>query len=130
MRIEAYFQKAKEVIETCPIVQSSDVRYDKRGTHEGFIRGELYFLDGSILHLREYVDVENKIDRLAYAYQYLSSEKQLIFRYDNSGHHKKLNLPTYPNHKHDGSESNVIASPSPDLKTILEEIETLVDLPS
>lgn len=83
-----------------------------------------------MLHVREYVDVENEVDRLIYAYQYLSSERQLIFRYDNSGHHKKLNLPTYPHHKHDGSESNVVASLSPDLRTVLEEIETLIDLPS
>jgi len=67
-------------------------------------------VDGSILHFREVVDVEATIDRLMYTYQYMSATKTLIFRYDNTGHHKRLNLPTYLHHKHKGSEENVIAS--------------------
>ena len=129
MRIEAYFQQLREIIDSCPIVRSSNVTYDKRGSHEGFIRGEVYFVDGSILHLREFVDVEIGVDRLTYVYQYMGPAQELIFRYDNTGHHKKLNLPTYPHHKHEGSEYNVLASPAPDLATVLNEIEMSVELP-
>ena len=71
MRIEAYFQQLRENIDSCPIVRSFNVTYDKRGSHEGFIRGEVYFVDGSILHLREFVDVEISVDRLTYVYQYM-----------------------------------------------------------
>ena len=39
------------------MVQSSSMTYDKRGTHEGYIRGELYFVDASVLHVREFVAV-------------------------------------------------------------------------
>lgn len=105
-----------------------DVTYDKRGSHEGFIRGEVYFVDGSILHLREFVDVEIGVDRLAYVYQYMDPVKKLVSRYDNTGHHKKLNLPTYPHHRHEGSQYNVVASPAPDLAAVLSEIEILVEL--
>ncbi len=59
---------------------------------------------------------------MMYAYQYLSSEKELIFRYDNSPHHKKLQLPTYPHHKHEGEENHVIPANPPDLHQILELI--------
>ena len=31
------------------MVQSSSMTYDKRGTHEGYIRGEIYFVDASVL---------------------------------------------------------------------------------
>ncbi len=55
MRIETYFQDIRQVIEACPIMQSYNVRFDKRGTYEGFIKGELYLVDGSTLHLREFV---------------------------------------------------------------------------
>jgi hypothetical protein len=79
--------------------------------------------------LREFVDVETTLDRLAYVYQYKAPEDQLIFRYDNTGHHKKLKLSSYPHHKHAGSEENVIASPAPSLLAVLREIETLVQLP-
>jgi hypothetical protein len=129
LRIEVYFQRVRETLEACPVVQSSSVTYDKRSTHEGFIRGEVYFVDGSMLHLREFVDAETTLDRLTYVYQYMDSTQQLVFRYDNTGHHRKLDLLTYPHHKHEGREDNVVASPAPNLATVLSEIETLVQLP-
>jgi len=128
LRIEAYFQQLRETIDACPIVHSFNVTYDKRGSHEGFIRGEVYFVDGSTLHLREFVDVEIEVDRLTYVYQYMDPAKKLVFRYDNTGHHKKLDLVTYPHHKHEGSEHNIVASPAPDLTVVLSEIGTLMEL--
>lgn len=129
MRVEDYFQQIRKNIESCPVVQLSDVSYKKRGSYEGFIRGELYLVDGSILHLREFVDVEISVDRLMYAYQYIDSSMKLIFRYDNTGHHEKLGIPTYPHHKHQGNEDNVISSMAPDLSEVLREIESFVELP-
>ncbi len=52
--------------------------------------------------------------------------KNLIFRYDNVDHHKKLNLPSYPHHKHDNSEDNVISSNAPMLAKVLNEIARLL----
>lgn len=129
MRIEIYFRQIEEIIESCPVIQLSSITYERRGTHEGFIRGELLFIDGSALHLREFVDVEIMEDRVMYAYQFIGSSQELIFRYDNTGHHKKLGLSTYPHHKHAGDEGRVILSTAPNLATVLEEIESLVQLP-
>ena len=109
-------------------MQLSNVTYETRGSYEGFIRGELYFVDSSVLHLREFLDVEITVERLMYAYQYMTASEALIFRYDNTGHHKPLNLPTYPHHKHEGSEDHVIASHAPELADVLQEIELLVKL--
>ena len=67
MRIEAYFQQIRNLVDACPVVQSSSLTYDKRSTHEGFIRGEIYLLDASVPHLREFVDVEITVERLLYA---------------------------------------------------------------
>lgn len=100
----------------------------RNGTHEGFIRGKLQFLDESNLYWREFVDVELTIDRLMYVYQYMDSSDKLVFRYDNSGHHRKLKLSTYPHHKHEGSEDNIVSSASLDLANVLKEIELLVNL--
>jgi len=129
LRIETYFRQIEKNIEGCPVIQLSNVTYDKRGTHEGFIRGELYLVDGSTFHLREFIDVEITADRLMYAYQFIDSSQKLVFRYDNTGHHKKLGLSTYPHHKHDGDEDRVISSAAPDLASVLKEIELLVQLP-
>jgi hypothetical protein len=104
LRIEAYFQQFRTHIDACPVVQSSSVTYDKRSTHTGFIHGELYFVDASVLNLREFVDVETTTERLLYVYQYMDAHKQLRFRYDNTGHLERRNLPTYPHHKHVGSD--------------------------
>jgi hypothetical protein len=128
LRIEDYFLQIREVIEQCS-ASLTNVTYDKRGTYEGFIRGEIQFVDGSRLHFREFVDVETEVERLVYAYQYMDASEKLVFRYDSSGHHQKLGIPTYPHHKHQSSESNVVASSAPTLQGVLAEIEQLVKLP-
>ena len=85
-------------------------------------------MDNTILDWREYVDVEIKEDRLMYAFHYMDSSKKMIFRYDNTGHHKKLRLSSYPNHKHVGPDDNVVPSNPIDLATVLREIELWVEL--
>jgi len=128
LRINGYFRQIQKIVESSSIVQLSSVTLEKRGTHEGFIRGKLQFLDESNLYWREFVDVELTIDRLMYVYQYMDSSDKLVFRYDNSGHHRKLKLSTYPHHKHEGSEDNIVSSASLDLANVLNEIELLVNL--
>ena len=129
MRVEIYFEQIGKVIATCTVVQTLSVTYDKRADHEGFISGDLRFVDGSVLNLREFVDAEGVPDRVMYVYQYRDAEGNLIFRYDNTGHHRRLSLPTYPHHKHDGEEGKVITSDAPFLAAVLEEIERLIALP-
>jgi hypothetical protein len=91
--------------------------------YEGFIRSKINFIDNSILHFREFVTVEIVIDRKMYSYQYMTANNNLIFRYDNAEHHRKLNLANFPHHKHEGSENNIISSNAPFLAEILKEIE-------
>jgi len=94
LRIELYFRQICKVIEFCLVIQSSNVAYDKRATYEGFIHGKLYFADGSVLSLHKFVDAEIAADRLMYVYHYMNAVKTLLFRYDNTGHHRKLELST------------------------------------
>jgi len=129
LRIEAYFQRIQEVVETHQVIDVSNITFEKRSTYVGYIRGQLTFLNDSILHFREYVDIEDATEyRLMYVYQYINPYGKMIFRYDNTGHHKKLGLSSYPHHKHEGNEDSVFASSAPDLATILNEIELLVQL--
>lgn len=129
MRIELYFRQIHREIESCPVIRLMNVAEEKRGTYEGYIYGELTFLDDSILLFREYVDVEDQTDRLMYSYHYTDTEGKLIFRYDNTGHHRKLKLTTYPHHKHEGSQDNVLSSSAPVLAAVLDEIQARVVLP-
>jgi hypothetical protein len=129
LRIEEYFRLIQKTVERSPVVLLSSVVYEKRGTYEGIIRGRLQFVDDSVLEWREYVDVETSEDRLMYVFQYMDFSSHLIFRYDNTGHHKKLHLQTHPHHKHVGSETNVVPSGPTDLAAVLQEIELTVALP-
>lgn len=130
LRIEAYFEHIQAVINGAPVVAYSNVQYDKRSPSLGFLRGELTTVDGTILHVREFIDVERGVNRITYAYQYMGTEHQLVFRYDNADDlHSRLHLSTHPHHKHDGSQENVVASHAPTLAQVLDEIEQLVKLP-
>lgn len=129
MSIDDYFVQLGSVIAACPIVQTSSVTYEKRAPFQGYVRGELDFIDGSTLHLREFVDAEDGIERLTYVYQYMDPEPSLVLRYDNTGHHRKLGLTTYPHHKHIADEDKVVESTAPTLAEVLDEIMMIVKLP-
>ncbi|MGL5941947.1 MAG: toxin-antitoxin system TumE family protein [Waterburya sp.] len=124
MLIEIYFNQVQNLIESCKNVEFFNLDYEKRGLYEGFIRGKIKYKDDSLLHLREFVYVEITVDRKMYSYQYMNAQNNLIFRYDNTEHHRKLNLPNFPHHKHDGSEDNVVNSNAPFLADVLKEIES------
>ncbi len=126
MLIEVYLQQFHDIIQTCSVVHSFNIEPDNRGDYQGFIRGEINFMDASILYLREFVNVQTIINRGMYSYQYMDASNRLIFRYDNTKHHRKLNLPTYPHHKHEGSEDNILPSTAPMFADVLKEIELLL----
>jgi hypothetical protein len=126
--IEDYFRQIATLIATVGIVHSSSITYDKRSTSIGFIRGDIYFLDGSQLHLREFVNVERSTERYMYAYHYQRSDGTLVFRYDNTPHFPAL--PTFPHHKHEASEANVVAASPPDLQSVLAEVQSLIAAPA
>ena len=47
--IEAYLQSLLDTVAASPLVRASNVTLDERTLHVGFIRGDLYFADGSRL---------------------------------------------------------------------------------
>jgi hypothetical protein len=114
------------LIRGCTIVQSFQITADKRDTYEGFIKAEIIFMDDSVLFVREFVSVETTVDRDMYSYQFMDSTNNFIFRYDNTPHHRKLDLPTFPHHKHEGHEGNVFAASAPFLAEVLLEIESMM----
>jgi hypothetical protein len=118
--IEDYFQRIEALITSAGIVRFFNITYDQRSASIGFIRGSIYFLDGSLLYLREFVDVEYGSERYMYASHYQRPDGTLVFRYDNTPHFP--HLPTFPHHKHEGSETHVVAAGLVDLEAVLTEI--------
>jgi hypothetical protein len=125
--IEDYFRLVEALLAAAGIIHSTSITYDKRSACIGFIRGVIYFLDGSQLHLREFVNVERDVERYMYAYHYQRPDGALVFRYDNTPHFPSLS--TFPHHKHETNEANVIAVSLPDLQTVLSEIHSLMEIP-
>ena len=123
--IEDYSQEIDALINQSALVHSSSITYDKRSTFVGSIRAEVFFLDGSRLHFREFINVQHDLDRYMYVYHYQRSDGTLSFRYDNAPHFPALR--TFPHHKHDGDELNVVSASPSDLLGVLTEIETLID---
>lgn len=123
-RINEYFDHAARLLDTCPVVRSRELYTQKRTATEGYLRGDVWFTNGSHLHFRELLSVTPSFRLVSYAYQYMNAQGALIFRYDNAPHFP--HLPTAPHHKHVG-EGEVIAAAPPDLETILREIETRIE---
>jgi len=126
--IDDYFQGIAACLADSGLVPSSNVTFDRRSLYVGFVRGDIYFLDGSLLHLREFVNVQHGVDRYTYVYHYQGPDGRFLFRYDNTPHFP--NLLTFPHHKHEGHESNVVPAVAPDLLTILAEIRRFITSPT
>ena len=124
--IEDYVQSLLNAAADSPIVSASNIVLDKRTNRTGLIRGDLYFSDGSRLHFRELVDIEESVVRLMYSYYYQDNSSQLIFRYDDTPHHPEL--AGFPHHKHIDQEVNVANSEPPGLPEVLTEIERIYPL--
>lgn len=122
--IDAYFQALQATLVASPAVRMPEVTLSKRSSHVGYVRGEVYFVDGSLLHFREFVNLQGDLQRYTYAYHYQRADGQFVFRYDDTAHYP--DLPNAPHHKHDGHEDHVIAATPPDLSTVLKEIEALI----
>ena len=127
MLIENYFERIGYLLTHSTIIKTCDLDMEKRTANLGFIRANLILIDGSRLYIREFLEVEVGIKRGKYSYQYIDQEGDLIFRYDNAPHHQKLKLSSFPHHKHDHGENRIIASNSPFLEEILQEIEQIIN---
>jgi hypothetical protein len=121
--IDSYFQLIHTILASSPVIKSQDVFAEKRTLTEGYLRANIVFSDGSLLHFRELVTTEPDIQRISYTYHYQRADETIVFRYDDSPHFPLL--PNAPHHKHIG-ESEVVSSEAPDLPSVLSEIERLI----
>ena len=122
--IDDYFRELANLLKSSRIIRSHEVTFDKRERDSGYIRGDIFFADGSLLHFREFVNAEFDSERISYTYHYQRADGTFVFRYDDSEHYP--DLPNFPHHKHAGDESNVTSATSPDLASVLKEIESLI----
>ncbi len=85
--IEDYFRGLLAQVEASPVIRSHQIVFDKRGPDTGYVRGDIYFIDESRLHLRESINTELGVERFSYTYHYQRADGTLVFRYDDSPHY-------------------------------------------
>ena len=118
MFVSEYFQHLRSIIDACEAITAKEIVEDERSDYLGFFKATLYFHDGAILHVREYVFTRFGVERETYVYHYQDENDNRIFRYDNTEHFP--DLPNFPHHKH--TPTNVVASSAPTLEDVLKEI--------
>jgi Family of unknown function (DUF6516) len=124
--IEDYLQSLLRAAAVSPILNASNITLDKRTSRLGLIRGDLFFADGSKLYFRELVEVQDDVTCLMYSFHYQDSLDHLIFRYDDTPHHRELE--GFPHHKHIADEAKVEGVNPPNLASVLSEIERIYPL--
>ncbi len=126
--IDDYIAEISALIAAAKFVERQDIHFDRRSDEIVFMRGDLFFTDGSHLHFREFARQPQgeSVERYAYACHYQRADRALVFRYDDAPHFR--NLPTFPHHKHSLSETGVTESDPPNLAIVLGEIEALIQV--
>lgn len=112
------FHRGIEKLEDYGYAESIDIREEIRASKQAIIKARIVLVDGSVLHIKEYVDVKYSIERVSYAYQYQDSDGKLIFRYDNAAHKPPL---SFKEHKHT-KNGVVIDAPLPDISVVIDEV--------
>jgi hypothetical protein len=119
--IQAYFDQIKAVVDQYAVtrfVLDANVSFETRPGEQGYLTGSITFVDGSVLHFREFLDaVKETVDKLMYTYHYQDESNQLIFRYDNARHRPP---PRSLEHKH--ISDHIVETPAPTLDDVLTEI--------
>ncbi len=101
MQIKTYLDGILDTIAANPHVESQSISFEERPPDAVIITGSVAFIDGSKLHIKEFLVLRpDNVAILKYGYHYLSNKGELIFRYDNALDPKARKLSTYPEHKH------------------------------
>ena len=112
------FRKGMETLENFGYTDSVEIREEIRPNKQAVLNAKVVLLNGSVLHVKEYIDAKYGIDRVSYAFQYQDRDGNLIFRYDNANHRPALGFKV---HKHavDRAVENVDL---PDVFDLINEI--------
>ncbi|MBW8050022.1 MAG: hypothetical protein FVQ77_06725 [Cytophagales bacterium] len=118
--IEVYFDKIENTILFFKVkIKFYSITKKAYNEKQGFIKGEIHFINDSRFYFIEVKDVELRT-KDKYSYHYVDKDNTLIFRYDNADHHKEIT--TFPHHKH-LPNNKLIESVEPELFDVLIETQ-------
>lgn len=102
-----YLAHIKALIVVNPqVVHWTVVREEAQGDM-GLFRYRLALRDGGLLEMFErFQVVGGRLEVAKYSFHWQGADGQLRRRWDNAAHHPEV--PTHPDHVHDGAEANVL----------------------
>lgn len=112
------FHQAIGKIDDYGFAEATDIKEEIRPAKQAIINAKVYLIDGSVLHIRLYVDAKYKIEITSYAFQYNDTNGKLIFRYDNARHKPELGFKDHK-HLHDG---RIVQTIMPDIADVVDEV--------
>jgi len=112
------FHQAITRIEVFGFTESIDIQEEVRASKQAVTKAQVVLVDGSVLHIREYIDAKYKIEKISYAYQYQDKDGTLIFRYDSAAHKPALR---FKDHKH-LQNADIVKTPLPNIADIINEV--------
>jgi len=115
--IRDYFEFLQRLARSNALVEEFRLVKEFCGIESGYIRFVVRLLDGSELHVFEYVD--SSLHKKDYSYHWQDRERKTILRWDNAPHHPEIK--TFPHHLHEGE--SVMQSEEMALAVVLKEIE-------
>ena len=121
MSLHEYLQAFREAIDRIDrygYADSISFHQELRAGKQALLKVTVILVDGSSLHIKEYIDAMYGIKVVSYGYQYQDINGSLHFRYDNARHKPELQ---FIEHKHLPG-NNIIEAPPPHISELVDEV--------
>lgn len=112
------FRQGMEKLARYGYAESIEIGEEIRAGEQAIIKAKVILIDGSILHIKEYIDAKYRVEKLSYGYQYQDRYGELLFRYDNAVHKPPLR---FREHKHTRNGAIIEAS-APSISDLIDEV--------
>ena len=121
MPIKEYVGHILSSIAANPYVESQNISCQERPPDAAYVSGLVTFIDGSQLHIKEFILFGTAGARIGkYGYNYSDKDGNLVFRYDNAFDPMARDLSSYPEHCH--TAEGLSSASRPLFEKVLEEI--------
>ena len=126
MPLKAYVSSLQTLVAATPFVAATSFSYEERPPSAGLMKGNVLFVDGSQLDIKEFLLTQPAVLIIKYGYHFHRGPN-LIFRYDNANDPAARDLATFPSHKH--TPGGLFAAEKPSLEQVLQEVVSQLKVP-
>lgn len=111
------FRESIDKIDRYGYAESVEIHQEVRAGKQALLQVTVVLVDGSSLHIKEYISAMYGVEKVSYGYQYQDVHGDVIFRYDNALHRPLLKCKE---HKH--MKNQIVEMPPPDIADLVDEV--------